>query len=127
MKVNFLADKITYEINTEENYYMIGFSDNGDEPEQYVILQRAITFDIQDVELGMNTYYLEYSDQSNSGYGVCENVKIEKGKVIFGLKSKVFDDIETIEIKFEQEKTIDDWNEFKNIFEKIFSPAGASL
>ena len=121
MKVNFWADKITYEINTEENYYMIGFSDNGDEPEQYVILQRAITFDAQDIELGMNNYYFEYSDQSNSGYGVCENVNMENDKVIFNMKRFFFNDIEAIEIKFEQEKSIDDLNKFKDIFEKIFS------
>jgi hypothetical protein len=119
--IKFYADKITYEINTEENYYMISFSDNGDEPVQYVILQRAIIFDEQDIELEMNTYYFEYSDQSISGYDVCENVNIETDKVLFAVKRKVFDDIETIEVAFEQEKSIDDWNKFKDIFDKIFS------
>jgi hypothetical protein len=121
MKVKFLADKITYEINTDEDYYMIGFSDNGDEPDQYVILQRAIVFDEQDIELGMDTYYFEYSDQSNSGYGVCKNVNIEVDKVLFELREKVLGDIELIEIIFEQNKAITDWNKFKHIFEKIFS------
>ena len=45
MEINFEADKITYEIYLEEGYYMIGFSDNGDEPNQYVILQKSIDFD----------------------------------------------------------------------------------
>jgi len=121
MKIKFKANKITNETDIEENDYMIGFFNNGDEPDKYVILQRAITFDEQDIELGMNTYYFEYSDQSNSGYGICENAKIEKNKVLFDLKENALDDIEKIEITFEQEKTIDDWNEFENIFNKIFS------
>jgi hypothetical protein len=121
MKVNFIADKVTYEINTEEDYYMIGFSDNGDEPDQYVILQRAIVFDKQDIELGINTYYFEYLDQSNSGYGICKNVVIEKNRVLLFLKEKTLNDIESIEITFKQDSVIVNWNEFKDIFDRIFS------
>jgi hypothetical protein len=125
MTVKFIADKIAYEINSEEDYYMAGFSDNGDDPEQYVILQRAITFDKQDIKLGMNTYYFEYSDQSNSGYGICKNVAIEKDRVLFFLKEKVLNDIESIEITFKQDSVIANWNEFKDIFDNIFSDCPA--
>jgi hypothetical protein len=119
MKVKFIADKITYEINTEEDYYMIGFSDNGDTPDQYIILQRALIFDTQDIELGMNTYYFEYADQSNSGYGICKNVKIEKDRIFFSFKEKALYNIESIEITFKQDHVIFNWNELKNIFNKI--------
>ena len=118
--MKFVANKITYEINTDDGYYLIGFSDNSDTPNQYVIIQRAIEFDEQDVALGMNTYYFEYSDQSNSGYGICENVNLEKDKVFFDLKENKLDNIKSIEISFEQEKTIIDRNEFENIFNRIF-------
>jgi hypothetical protein len=121
MNVIFEANKITYETNIEDNYYMIGFSDNGDAPDKYVIIERAMAFDEQDIELGMGTYYFEYSDQSNSGYGICENVKIETNKVLFDLKENTFDNIEKIEVTFEKEKLIEDWNEFKNVFNKIFA------
>ena len=121
MKIKFEANKITYEVNTEENYYLIGFSDNGDEPNQYVILQRAITFDKQDIALEMDSYYFEYSDQSNSGYGVCEKINMEKDRVLFYLRRNVFNDIDEIEIKFEQEKTIDNWIAFKDVFNKILT------
>jgi hypothetical protein len=60
MEIKFIANKVSCEINKEEDYYLSGFSDNGDEPDQYVIIQRAMNFDIQDVESGMNTYYFEY-------------------------------------------------------------------
>lgn len=119
MKIKFTAKKITYEINKEESYYMVGFLDNDDEPDQYVILQRAITFDDQDIKLGMNTYYFEFSDQSNSGYGVCKNVKLENNKVYFNLNTTSVKNIEVIEITFEN-KIIKDWNKFKDIFNNIF-------
>lgn len=120
MKKIFSADKITYETNFEEQYYMVGFSDNGDEPNQYVILQRAINFDKQDVGLGMNSYYFEFSDQSNSGYGICQNIIVDEGKIIFDLKSNSIKNIETIEIFFEL-KIIEDWSIFKDTFSKIIA------
>ena len=49
MKIKFTANKIAYESNVGENYNMIGFSDNGDDPNQYVIIQKAIAFDPQDI------------------------------------------------------------------------------
>lgn len=121
MELKFIANKVTSEINNEDEYYLIGFSDNGDEPNQYVILEKAMTFDEQDVELEMNTYYFEYSDQSNSGYGICKNVLLENNRVYFELKEKALDDIKSIEIIFEQEALTTDWTDFKNIFNAIFS------
>jgi hypothetical protein len=121
MELKFVANKVTCEINTEEDYYLVGFSDNGDEPDQYVILQRAINFDEQDVKLGMNTYYFEYLGQSNSGYGICKKVMIENGYVFFELKEKALIDIKSIEITFEQNALMTDWIAFKNVFDKIFS------
>jgi hypothetical protein len=120
MEIKFIANKVTCEINKEEDYYLLGFSDNGDEPDQYVVLQRAINFDEQDVELGMNTYYFEYSNQSNSGYGICKKIVIEKGYVFFELKENTLVDIKSIEITFEQNALMIDWIDFKNIFDKIF-------
>jgi hypothetical protein len=121
MKIKFIANKITYEINTEGNYYMIGFSDNSDEPEQYVVVQRAITFDKQDIELGMDSYHFEYSDQANSGYDICKNALMESDKVVFELKDNAIDQIKSIEILFKNDNTITDKEKFKDIFDKIFS------
>jgi len=123
MEVKFSADKITYGIHQEENYYMIGFSDNGDEPDQYVMVQRAVSFDEQDIELGMNSYYFEYSDQSNSGYGICKDVILKRDKAVFKLKENAINNIISIEITFENEELIENWNKFKNIFDKVFLTA----
>jgi len=118
MELKFKADKITYETSIEEGYYMIGFSDNGDEPNQYVILQKSMNFDEQDVELGLNTYYFEYSDQSNSEYDICKNIIVEKEKITFNLKEDFLEDLTKIVISFDK-KIIQNWIEFESIFKKI--------
>jgi hypothetical protein len=118
MEIKFNSDKITYEFCSEEGYYVIGFSDNDDEPNQYVILQKSIVFGEQDIELGLNTYYFEYSDQSCSGYGICKDVIVEHGKIIFIIKEKLLEDITQITIFFEKE-VIQNWTEFEIILREI--------
>jgi len=117
-KIKFIADKVTYETNFEEGYHMVGFSDNGDNPNQYIILQRFMKFDAQDIKLGMNSYYFEYLDQSNSGYGVCSNIVAEKGKILFIIKEQALNNIEQIEVIFD-ENVIEDLEAFKIIFSEI--------
>ena len=121
MKIKFTANKIAYESNVGENYNMIGFSDNGDDPNQYVIIQKAIAFDPQDIELGMDSYYFEYIDQSNSGYDICRNASANKNSILFELKENAIEGIESIEIVIENSHTIENWEEFKSVFDEIFS------
>ena len=58
MEIEFYANLITYERGDES--FLIGFSDNGDEPDEYLVLERSYEFYSQDIELGMNTYYFEF-------------------------------------------------------------------
>jgi hypothetical protein len=73
MKIELEIKTINISDNIDDDYKMISFGDNEIEEniENYVIIQRANTFDSQDEKLGMNNYYIEYNDQSNSGYGAC--------------------------------------------------------
>lgn len=74
MSLSISVNNVVIEENSNENYKMLAFSDNGDNPEHYVILQRALTLEEQDGELDMNTCYIEINSHKNSGYGICENV-----------------------------------------------------
>lgn len=82
MEINFIANEIVYEV-TEYNSYLVGFADDKNEPKEYVIVERALEFDEQDIKLGMDSYYFEYSDQSNSGYGLCDKVIYVKMRLSF--------------------------------------------
>jgi hypothetical protein len=49
--------------------HLVGFADHAFDPTTYLLLQRALAFDAQDVALGMDTYHVEWCGQATSGYG----------------------------------------------------------
>lgn len=49
--------------------HLVGFADRAFDSTTYLLLQRALAFDEQDVALGMDTYHVEWCGQETSGYG----------------------------------------------------------
>ena len=118
MEINFIANEIVYEV-TEYNSYLVGFADDKNEPKEYVIVERALEFDEQDIKLGMDSYYFEYSDQSNSGYGLCDKVILRQNEIVFSAKHKCMNDITTITVSY-NENIIEDVNEYRKMLSNIF-------
>ena len=118
MEINFIANEIVYEV-TEYNSYLVGFADDKNEPKEYVIVERAFEFDEQDIKLGMDSYYFEYSDQSNSGYGLCDKVILRQNEIVFSAKHKCMDDITSITVSY-NENIIEDVNEYRKMLSNIF-------
>ena len=118
MEINFIANEIVYEV-TEYNSYLVGFADDKNEPKEYVIAERALEFDEQDIKLGMDSYYFEYSDQSNSGYGLCDKVILRQNEIVFSAKHKCMDDITSITVSY-NENIIEDVNEYRKMLSNIF-------
>ena len=118
MEINFIANDVVYEV-TVDNSYLIGFADNKNEPNEYVIVERALEFDEQDIKLGMDSYYFEYSDQSNSGYGLCSKVVLRQNEIVFSIKHKRMDDITSIIVSY-KEHIIEDIKEYRKILSNIF-------
>ena len=118
MEINFIANEIVYEV-TEYNSYLVGFADDKNEPKEYVIVERALEFDEQDIKLGMDSYYFEYSDQSNSGYGLCDKVILRQNEIVFSAKYKCMDDITSITVSY-NENIIEDVNEYRKMLSNIF-------
>ena len=52
---------------------------------EYLMIQDSLNYDEQDVELGMDTYYLEVNDQSKGGYGGIDRIELDRGKLKIGL------------------------------------------
>lgn len=113
MEINFIANDIIYEV-TEDNSYLVGFADDKNEPEEYVIIERALEFDEQDIKLGMDSYYFEYSDQSNSGYGLCDQVVLHQNEITFVIKDKYMGDITSVSVSY-NESVIKDITEYRNM------------
>jgi len=118
MEINFIANEIVYEV-TEYNSYLVGFADDKNEPKEYVIVERALEFDEQDIKLGIDSYYFEYSDQSNSGYGLCDKVILRQNEIVFSAKHKCMDDITSITVSY-NENIIEDVNEYRKMLSNIF-------
>lgn len=118
MEINFIANEIVYEV-TEYNSYLVGFADDKNEPKEYVIVERVLEFDEQDIKLGMDSYYFEYSDQSNSGYGLCDKVILRQNEIVFSAKHKCMDDITSITVSY-NENIIEDVNEYRKMLSNIF-------
>ena len=118
MEINFIANEIVYEV-TEYNSYLVGFADDKNEPKEYVIVERALEFDEQDIKLGMDSYYFEYSDQSNSGYGLCDKVILRQNEIVFSAQHKCMDDITSITVSY-NENIIEDVNEYRKMLSNIF-------
>ena len=95
---------ISFVNNIDENHKMIAFGDNEEEEkiENYVILQRANTFDEQDKKLGMDSYYIEYNDQSNSGYGICEQISLNKNLINIKFSTKNEKDLKNIFLRLDK-------------------------
>ena len=70
MEINFHAEAVAV-VHPDNMCFLVGFADDKLNTEQYLMLQRSFEDDVdqQEVELGHDTYYLEWRDQAFSLYG----------------------------------------------------------
>ncbi|MBS4431121.1 hypothetical protein E2566_02690 [Pectobacterium punjabense] len=85
MSVKFSA--AYYDASAEEAVLTVGFADNADNPQHFLILQRAEEPDEQDKELGQDTYYVEIGNPGMAGYGGIDDVLVTTDKIIFTCSS----------------------------------------
>ncbi len=71
----------------EDKFYLVGFADDEYDTINYLMLQKALTFDEQDKEQGMDQVYIEFKDQSHSYYGGITRLEITDDSFIFGLEA----------------------------------------
>lgn len=108
----------TVNIENMDECYLVIFYNIG----QYLLLQRAYEFDDQDQESGMNTYHIEYCDQSKSMYGGIETIVLHKDKLDIQLNEDAVNQLQInkkVSINFELDKKQYDELEvqLKNIFD----------
>ena len=97
--------------------HLVGFADKEFDTRIYLMLQRAFEFDEQDVELGMNTYHVEWCGQENSGYGGISQflLKTSGAEVIFSQEvAEALDGLKNISISFKLEHS-----EFLALIERL--------
>ncbi len=82
MNIAFHANAVAV-VEPDDEFFLVGFADEKFETQQYLMLQRAFEDDVddQDIELGMDTYHLEWRDQLYSLYGGIERFVLHRDHV----------------------------------------------
>jgi hypothetical protein len=67
--MQFELEAKTVTAERAEFYWHVGFADYPIDTTEYLLLQRGVEDDKQDIRLGMATYHVEINDQGASCYG----------------------------------------------------------
>ena len=65
---SFHANSVVSE-HPEGECHFVGFADETWDTEIYLMLGRLFEDEEQDIQIGLNTFHMEWCTQSNSGYG----------------------------------------------------------
>lgn len=86
-KMQFTAEEI-YAKYDSNNVLIVGFSAgfNEREDQQYFMIQDALEYDRQDIQLGTDTYYIELNNQAKGLYGGISNLTVERELITFELE-----------------------------------------
>jgi hypothetical protein len=98
MTLKFKATYYHSETNHEEGIHILGLSNGEYEYDSYVLFQRAIEFDEQDIALGMNAYHFEVNGQENSEYGACKKITLDMNKLNISIDPVKIHDLDIVEI-----------------------------
>ena len=69
----------------DEYSRIVGFADRQYDTKRYLQFQRSRMSDAQDQALGLDTYYVEKDDQSNSCYGGVESIDLHANTIALRL------------------------------------------
>lgn len=60
--------------------FSLAFADNADTPRHYVLLQKSLAPDAQDVRLGLDGLHLEVDDRSRSAYRAIARIELREDR-----------------------------------------------
>ena len=95
MIVKFHANSVVTE-HPDSECFFVGFADDPVETNNYLLLQRAFDDEVQDIALGHDTYHVELSDQSHSGYGGLSTFLLQRHQLELSFASDILDQLDGI-------------------------------
>ncbi len=127
MDIEFHAEAVAV-VHPDNMCLLVGFADHQLDTQQYLMLQRAFEDDVdeQDVELGHDTYYLEWRDQSCSLYGGIERCVLHRDRFACTLSPEgvaAFDGATSAHISFDLDEP--EFRLFRQRLKDIFRGTGA--
>ena len=121
--VRFVADMNGFSakvVSLEETEYLqLALGNHESEPTEYLIIQRDPNPTQQDIQLAQDTYYIEYSSQSNGAYGGLKQVQLSHNQLILLAESNSMLGFEKLEITVPEKL-----NEVAAMIMKLFQGSG---
>lgn len=99
----FQAKSVTA-ADSDGEFLLVGFADREADAEVYLMIQRALEFDAQDVEHGMDTYYVEWSGQQCACYGGISKFSLQSNHAVITFApdaAQVLGGMEALTISFQ--------------------------
>jgi len=108
----------------ENNVLIIGFSGVTNELGEpiYFMIQDSEEYDMQDKQLGIDTYYIEKNDQSIGGYGGIKELTLDMNRIRIDLDKKGIENLKETKIEIEFDYDVNVYNKLKKRLNQIFSP-----
>lgn len=79
----------------DNDMVIVGFADNEFETKEYVLLQKSLTYDENDIKLGFHEVSITINDQIKSAYGGIKQIIVQPQKVRIHLKSDTAEKLRT--------------------------------
>jgi hypothetical protein len=67
-------------LEVDGEVFSLVFADSADHPGRYVMLQKTLAPDEQDIDLGIDGLHLEIDDQSRSGYRAISSIEVREAR-----------------------------------------------
>lgn len=118
----FTANFIYAQADNENDVLMIGFADDQYDPQEYILLQKTMHPDEQDLALGFDKIHITYRDESQSQYGGIEKVLLKPDSIEFCLDETAAEvlECETALVRVHFDPGALKLEERRDIFEQMF-------
>lgn len=124
---SFRAECVAIE-TPDQQFLLVGFADSEQHPVHYLMLQRALAFDEQDIALGMDSYHVEWCDEAQSGYGGIERCELTAEQVCFRFTPEVvaaLNGLQTVVIDLRLTRT--NWQRLRQALTQLFADSDCQL
>lgn len=122
MNITLNANFLYAHIDEEIDVVMVGFADDEFDTQEYILLQKTLNPNEDDIEAGFDKVHITYNDESQSLYGGITKFHFTRGYVEITLTEEATQILRSqpvIIIKYDHEKV--DVNEFHNYLLQLFS------
>ena len=119
--MQFELEAKTVTAERAEFCWLVGFADDPVDTTEYLLLQRGVEDDEQDIGLGMATYYVEINDQGASCYGGISTFDLQPSQLIITFAPKGAAKLGWEQARITFDLSPDELHNLKDILRRVFA------